>query len=67
LEFENCPGCHRTWEEIPPRPDPRYKSVITKDHILPLHHGGSDLIDNIQPLCYQCNFKKRQDVNYLVK
>src|SRR5947209_6938070 len=54
-----CPSCGRRWEEIPKRPDKRYKYVWTKDHIIPLGQGGSDMIDNIQPLCYKCNFAKR--------
>ena len=56
--YSSCPGCHRKWQDIPPRPDSRYKSVITKDHIVPLTLGGSDAIDNLQPLCYRCNFAK---------
>jgi 5-methylcytosine-specific restriction endonuclease McrA len=51
-QFERCPRCQREWSEIPARAS---GDVITVDHVIPLSKGGSNSIDNIQPLCYSCN------------
>jgi len=37
-----------------------------KDHVVPLYQGGSDGIDNLQPLCARCNAEKGpENVNWL--
>jgi 5-methylcytosine-specific restriction endonuclease McrA len=43
------------------RPDVK----LTQDHVVPLARGGSNLIDNIQPLCASCNSSKgTQTIDY---
>lgn len=33
--------------------------LFTKDHITPKSRNGSDQLENLQPMCYPCNYRKK--------
>lgn len=43
-----CLACGRKPPEV----------VITVDHVIPLARGGTDTVENLQPLCVSCNSRK---------
>jgi len=34
------------------------KQIVTVDHIIPVSKGGTNAIENLQPLCFHCNASK---------
>ena len=41
------------------------RTYPTVDHIIPLKHGGSDIMDNVQLLCKHCNSSKGARINVI--
>ena len=37
---------------------PEAVAKLTLDHVLPVSKGGSDRVENVQPLCEECNLRK---------
>ena len=38
-----------------------FSPSLQKDHVVPIYQGGSDGMDNLQPLCQPCNAAKGPD------
>ena len=66
MEFSRSLGTHTKEEWLALKMEFAGKCVrcgtgdlpVEKDHIIPIYQGGSDSIENIQPICSLCNVSK---------
>ena len=58
LKAKHNYACLRCGKQVP-------TISLTRDHVKPLILGGTDYIDNIQPLCHSCNSQKNDtEIDY---
>lgn len=53
--FNRCVRCKTPADEL-------VGNKLCKDHIIPIYQGGDDTIENLQPVCRECNSIKSQEV-----
>ncbi len=58
----HCARCRISEKELKKIWEGTSFAKLTKDHIIPVDKGGTDFINNIQPLCISCNAKKNNKI-----
>lgn len=54
-----CVVCGISENELKQKWNKKGFDKLTRDHIIPISKGGTDYIQNIQPLCISCNAQKQ--------
>lgn len=63
-----CHGLHANWENnswhfnLYALNERGNEVLMTKDHVVPKSAGGSNTIDNLQPMCCKCNGRKADNL-----